>query len=158
MPPRDSLTDPAWRAGLTPSQRNHLATEDITSSADLVTLDPEFRATTWRTVPTIPDWLKAALPEVPPTVMAPPNLSREDKSGTCNPREQPSAPPDPPSPFKISPPQRTGHPKQYRSTAGPWRLSKLAKATASPSPTTSAYSLGPWPTTFLQDKKSADFK
>ena len=76
MPPRDSLTDPAWRAGLTPSQTNYLATEDITSCADLVTLDPEFRATTWRTVPSIPDWLKAALPEVPPTDMSPPTLSR----------------------------------------------------------------------------------
>ena len=76
MPPRDSLTDPAWRAGLTPSQRNHLATADITSGADLVTLDPEFRATTWRTVPTIPDWLKAVLPEVPPTDLPPPTLSR----------------------------------------------------------------------------------
>jgi len=47
IPPRDKLTDPSWRAGLTPSQRKHLATEDIFSSADLVTLDPEFRLTTF---------------------------------------------------------------------------------------------------------------
>ena len=47
IPLRDTLTDPTWRAELTPSQRRYLATEDIISSADLVTLDPEFRLTTF---------------------------------------------------------------------------------------------------------------
>ena len=50
-PAKDTLTDPTWRAELTPLQRKHLATADITSSADLVTFDPEFQSTIWRTEP-----------------------------------------------------------------------------------------------------------
>ena len=76
LPLRDKLTDPTWRAGLTPSQRRYLATEDISSSADLVTLDPEFRLTTWRTEPTIPEWLQKELPEVPIKAMTSPFLGR----------------------------------------------------------------------------------
>jgi len=52
-----------------------VATEDITSSADLVTLDPEFRSTTWRTEPTLPDWLRDALP-ADSRVMTTPLLKR----------------------------------------------------------------------------------
>eukprot|EP01042_Synura_sphagnicola_P036311 gene36311-biopygen1767 len=55
LPAIDTLTDPTWRAELTPLQPKHLATADITSSADLVTLDPEFRSTIWRTEPIPPD-------------------------------------------------------------------------------------------------------
>eukprot|EP01042_Synura_sphagnicola_P036314 gene36314-biopygen1867 len=76
LPLRGKLTDPTLRAGLTPSQRRYLATEDIISSADLVTLDPEFRLTTWRTEPTIPDWLQKELPEAPIKAITSPFIGR----------------------------------------------------------------------------------
>ena len=66
----DRLTDPTWRASLTPKQRQYLDKQNIQSQTDLVTLDQNYDLTTWQENPDLPPWLQKILPDTP-TPMTP---------------------------------------------------------------------------------------
>ena len=65
-PSRDSPFSAQWILALSPPQRQYLASHSITCPADITTLSPGARLTTWLTA--LPRWLPPLLPAAPPPI------------------------------------------------------------------------------------------